>query len=610
MKESGKTYRIELEPVGRRTEIKAGSSLLEAAQNAGVDLLSICGGVGTCYGCRVRLASGKLSAPTLEEEAGLEGEDLALGYRLACQAIPLGDVKIDIPPESLTTPQRLQVEGQAIEIDLDPPVMAVDINIPPPAIDDLRSDITRLKTVFHDRGLSEPTIKFPLLTTFSESLRAMSWKARLAVRENEIINLLPVDKDSLTSHLYGLAVDIGTTKLAAYLVDLTTGETVAKTGAMNPQIGYGEDVVSRILYCNEHADGRKVLQARVVDSINQMAKGLCDEIKITPQHIVEAVVVGNTAMHHLFAGFPVHQLGTSPYVPSVSDPFELRAHDIGLNLAPGAYVYLPPNIAGYVGADHVAMILATGIGSTDRTALALDIGTNTEIGLAYKGRILCCSCASGPAFEGAHIQDGMRAAPGAIERVQIIDGGIRTHTIGNRPPVGICGSGILDAVSELIANGAIDSRGNLLSQHPLVRTNNGKRDVQLTPAEKTGHGREIVVNRQDINEIQLAKGAIRTGIEILLEDAGIKPENLEQFIIAGAFGTYLDLNSAIRVGMFPSLPMGRYQQVGNAAGTGARQMLMSNRLRRKAVEISQRVEYVELTTHPSFNDQFMKAIMF
>ena len=261
--------------------------------------------------------------------------------------------------------------------------------------------------------------------------------------------------------LFGLAVDIGTTKLAAYLVDLATGHTVAKTGEMNPQIGYGEDVISRIGYCAEHADGRIVLQARLVETLNTLVTQLCHEAGATQPQIVDAVVVGNTAMHHLFAGLPVDQLGRAPYVAAVSDPLDLRAADLGLVLAPGASVHLPANIAGFVGADHVAMALATGAWEeTDRCVVALDIGTNTEVTLTRGGRIWCCSCASGPAFEGAHIQDGMRAAPGAIERVQIgEDGKPHLKTIGDQPPVGICGSGILDAVSELLRTGIIDRKG-------------------------------------------------------------------------------------------------------------------------------------------------------
>jgi uncharacterized 2Fe-2S/4Fe-4S cluster protein (DUF4445 family) len=377
---------------------------------------------------------------------------------------------------------------------------------------------------------------------------------------------------------------------------------------MNPQIAYGEDVVSRIAYANDHPDGRSVLQGRLVEALNRMTGELCAQAGASRDQIVEAVVVGNTVMHHLFAGLPVHQLGTAPYLPAVSDPLDVRARDVGLDLAAGAHVYLPPNIAGYVGADHVSMMLATGLDQTPETVIGLDIGTNTEISLASHGRLLSCSCASGPAFEGAHIQDGMRAAPGAIERVQIVNNAVRAHTIGNQPPVGICGSGILDAISEMLAAGILDTRGSLRKDQPGVRVRDGKSEFVVVSAGKTGHGRDIVVSRRDVNEIQLAKGAIRAGIDILLAEAGVPHDALDAFIVAGAFGTYLDLGSAVRVGMFPDLPVQRFRQVGNAAGMGAKQMLVSAERRRAAVQAIKQVDYIELTTHAGFTTRFAAAM--
>ena len=279
-------------------------------------------------------------------------------------------------------------------------------------------------------------------------------------------------------------------------------------------------------------------------------------------------------------------------------------------LAPGAYVHLPPNIAGYVGADHVAMLLATGVWDKQRTVLALDIGTNTEISLATGGRLLSCSCASGPAFEGAHIHDGMRAAPGAIERVQIFGEEVRVHTVGSQPAVGICGSGVLDAIAEMVATEVMDSRGKLQKDHPFVGEDDGVVEFLIMPANATGHERNIVVTQKDVGEIQLAKGAIRAGIEILLEEAGVPHDEIDEFIVAGAFGTYLDIRSAVQVGMFPALPVDRFRQVGNAAGTGARQMLVSAERRQVTAEIVRRVEYIELTTHPRFTNEFIKAMAF
>jgi uncharacterized 2Fe-2S/4Fe-4S cluster protein (DUF4445 family) len=294
----------------------------------------------------------------------------------------------------------------------------------------------------------------------------------------------------------------------------------------------------------------------------------------------------------------------------VTEPLDFAASQVGLAMAPGAYVHLPPNIAGYVGADHVAMVVATQAWRLPGVTLALDIGTNTEICLSAGGRLLSCSCASGPAFEGAHISAGMRAAPGAIERVQIIQDQLRISTIDNQPPVGICGSGILDAVAEMLTSKAIDARGVLQKGAPGVRAGEKGGAFLLATAAASGNGSEILVTRRDVNEIQLAKAAIRGGVEILLLEAGLTSQDINHFIIAGAFGTYLYLPSAIRTGMFPALPHERYQQVGNAAGIGARQMLISASKRKEALEILRRMEYIELTTHPAFSDTFVKAISF
>jgi len=428
------------------------------------------------------------------------------------------------------------------------------------------------------------------------------------MRNNTVVAILPQD-----SPLLGLAVDVGTTKLAAYLCNLETGNILAKAGAMNPQIAFGEDVISRISFSNNNADGKKLLQSRLVDTLNDLIDELCllaqTQIStIKPEQIVEAVVVGNTAMHHLFAGLPVEQLGIAPYVPAVSEPLDIDAHDVGLQISPGAIIHLPSNIAGYVGADHVAMLISTRLPYLTKTAIAIDIGTNTEITLIHNDRMYSCSCASGPAFEGAHIKAGMRAAPGAVERVQIIQGDLKIQTIDNLPAVGICGSGILDAVACMVQIGLIDHRGSFSDSHPLTHQNGQKREFILVDKTKTGNSQDLVVTRQDVNEIQLAKGAIRSGIEVLLECAGIPADAIEEFIIAGAFGTYINIPSAIQIGMFPSLPIERFHQVGNAAGDGARQMLLSMRQRKAAEDIAQRLNYIELSTYPNFTNIFSKSL--
>ncbi len=600
---------INFQPIGKRVSAQKDDSVLRVAQVAGIDIASVCGGVGICDSCKVRLIEGDLSQPTLEEESRFTTAELNSGFRLACQAIPLSNVTIEIPPESLTAPQRLQIEGLSQTYEIDPAVIPVEVAISEPDMDDLRADTARVSDALLQSGYLPP-IEFPqaVLESMSVLLRQYGWNARLAMRKKAIVSILPPQ-----TPLLGLAVDVGTTKLAGYLCDLQHGTVLAKAGAMNPQTSFGEDVISRISYANTVPNGAKILQSRLIETLNDLIRGLCSQAgaigpSVHPSQIVEAVVVGNTAMHHLFSGLPVRQLGMAPYVPAVSESLEIDADRLGLEMAKGAKVYLPPNIAGYVGADHVAMLLATGVWQTKKTALALDIGTNTEISLAHQGQLVACSCASGPAFEGAHIRFGMRAAPGAIERVRVIQGELHTQTIDNLAPIGICGSGILDAIASLHQMGVIDQRGAFVAGHRSIRQADHAKEFILVDKSRTGTGGDLFITRQDINEIQLAKGAIRTGIEVLMQTAGITAQEIEEFIIAGAFGSYINVPSAIQIGMFPTLPVERFIQVGNAAGSGAQQMLLSLKQRKFAEELSRRVNYIELSTYPSFSNIFSKSL--
>jgi uncharacterized 2Fe-2S/4Fe-4S cluster protein (DUF4445 family) len=578
--------------------------LLEAAQASGVGLVSLCGGEGWCESCLVRIASGEVNPPTQSELDYLDAEAVSAGFRLACQVVPLTDVRIDIPPESLSTPQRLQVEGKDFEIPLAPIVEYVDIEISPPTIEDLRADADRVQDALADHGFPDVRLELPVLSDISDILRTNKWSVRIVLRESEVIAILPSG-----SGIFGISVDIGTTKLALYLVDLSTGEVIAKFGEMNPQIAYGEDVVSRIAYATQNQNGRQTLQSAIVNALNKIIQNVCRSSAINHWQIVDAVIVGNTAMHHLFAGLPVEQLVFAPYVPAVNEAIDIRASDIGIGLAPGAYIHLLPNIAGYVGADHSAVILSTELWKTDKIVMAIDIGTNTEISLVSNGRLLSCSCASGPAFEGAHISNGMRAAPGAIERVQIIDGEIKIFTIDDEPPVGICGSGILDIVAEMKIANLMDEKGALIGGQLNIRKGkNNSLEFLLVPMESSGHDRDITVSRKDVNEIQLAKAAIRAGQEILLNKAGITLQDIEEIIIAGAFGTYIDVPNAISVGMFPSIPVQRFRQIGNAAGMGAVQALISVKHRHLIKDVIKDVKYVELTTYENFQKEFVKAM--
>ncbi len=614
-------FTVHLQPIGRRIKIRNDQTILDAAQLAGIEITSICGGFGVCESCRIRLVDGKLSPPTLDEENTFTIDALQQGFRLACQAYPQSDVVIDIPPESLSTPQRLQLESQQKADEIDSPIWRATLQIPEPSIDDLRSDLSRLRAALTP-FINEFDIDYETVQKIPFMCRASNWNIQAIFHQSKLIQILPATP---RARLLGLAVDIGTTKVAAYLVDLETGEVLSKAGSMNPQIAFGEDVISRISYLINHPDqinrpATNLLHRRIIEGLNNLIDKMLSEISdsdLTSDNIVDAVVVGNTAMHHLFAGLPVEQLGISPYVPAVSEAVNIPAKELGLQIAPSALIYLPPNIAGYVGADHIAMLLPTlypylsDPQKTGLTVMAIDIGTNTEISLLHNQTITSCSCASGPAFEGAHIQFGMRAAPGAIEKLQITpDKKVLYKTIGNQEPVGLCGSGILDAIAEMYFADLLDSKGMFLKNHPNIRIQNRNMEFVLVPAEESGHHQEIILTRRDVNEIQLAKGAIRAGINILLSEAGINPDDLDAFIIAGAFGTYIDILSAMKIGMFPFIPLEKCHQVGNAAGAGARQMLLSKRYRQIATQLAQQIHYIELSNHPKFSDEFSKSLFF
>jgi uncharacterized 2Fe-2S/4Fe-4S cluster protein (DUF4445 family) len=595
-------HTIDFEPVGRRGACPEGGTLLDAARSLGVDLASICGGNGSCGRCRVQLVAGKLTPVALGEEGELSAAELAQGYRLACLAEPLSDCRVHVPPESLTALQRTQVEGLEVPVAVQPSVVNCVVQIARPTLEDLRGDDQRLcEAVTATSGIDATLPDLAVARHATTELRKLDWQARVTLRGRDLIHVAAADAPWL-----GLAVDIGTTKIAAYLVDLATGQTLAARGAMNPQIAYGEDVIARLVFADKGPDEAATMQALLVEGLSQLAVDMCAAIGARPADIVDAVVVGNTAIHHLFLRLPVQQLATAPYVPAVRAAVDVKAREIGLKITPGAYVHLLPNIAGYVGADHVAMLLATGVADRTETILAIDIGTNTEMCLMHRGQMTSLSCASGPAFEGAHIKFGMRAAPGAIERVRIVDGRVEYKTIGDEPPVGLCGSGILDAVAQLRLAGLLNPKGRLEGQG--VRQAEGDAEFVIAGERVSGNGRAITVTQHDIRELQLAKGAIRCGIETLLQNAGITAGDLDQVIIAGAFGTYIDVESAITIGLLPELPLERIAQVGNAAGTGARLALISRAHRQQAQEIARWVSYLELARTPRFMRNFAEAM--
>ena len=592
-------HHVHFQPMGLKSRCAEGTLLSDAARMAGINLLSVCGNKGLCGRCRVKLLAGNGSPPTQEERELLGEDEISRGYRLACQTRISGDVKVFLPQPSLIEHPRIQLEDTPIEVPFDPPTEEYEVLLPPkkePSPPDGERIASALHTI-HNKKIA--TIDAFALEKLPPLEDETGGKVRVSVRGKEIISIRPPGKSP-----FGLAIDLGTTKIAGYLINLETGETVAAEGMANPQRAYGDDVISRISYALEKSGA--VLREVAVKGLNGLIRKLCPET----DRIVEITLAGNTVMHHLLLQLPVRQLGLAPYRPSTVEPLDIKARDLGLTSAPGAYVHVLPNVGGFIGGDHVAMILATGIHATARTVLGLDIGTNTEIVLAHRGTLTSTSCASGPAFEGGHITHGMDAKPGAIERLKINSADqVEFQTIDNLPPLGLCGSGILDAVAGLCRTGIINRQGKLASG-PGVRQTGTKREFVLIPAEKTGTGKDITLTQKDIHEVQLAKAAIRTGIDLLVEEVGIDWETIEDIIITGGFGSSLNPASGLAIGIVPPFTNQQFNVMGNAAGAGSRLCLISMAERARAEEVAMNINYLELMTHPQFHKRFARAMFF
>jgi uncharacterized 2Fe-2S/4Fe-4S cluster protein (DUF4445 family) len=596
-------HKIEFQPVGRRGPCHAGETLLDCARRLGVELVSVCGGIGKCKGCKIRVMEGRLSEVTPAEQKAFSEEELESGWRLACQAYPQKDCRVNVPPESVGKQQRLQVEGRDIDVPLDSPIKSFACKLEPPSLTKPVADAENLLEKISALGPINSDIR--VLRDLSTRLREWNWNLTAHIQDRELVAVSPPG-----SRPFGLAVDLGSTKIAGYLIALDTGERLTSQAIMNPQISKGEDIITRINFAIRSSGGRTLMANLVREGLMKLAGDLCAEVGAEPGDILEAVIVGNTAMHHMMLGLPVRQLAVSPFVPAVCGDLNVKARDIGLDFAPGARVYFPPNIAGFVGADHVAVLTATAEEWARENVIVLDIGTNTEISLIAREKITSASCASGPAFEGYQIRDGVRASPGAIEKVYLWGEEVGYKTIDDAEPIGICGSGILDAVSQLYLSGVLDKGGRMQKgSHPRVVEKNGHLEFILVPKDGDRRRPEISITQKDVREIQLGKAAIQAALEILVGQAKVSEKEIHKVIIAGAFGSYIDISNAIAIGMLPSFPLSRFHQVGNAAGIGAKLFLLSSAKRKAVGNLLSRVKYLELAGTPEFSKAFTRACL-
>jgi uncharacterized 2Fe-2S/4Fe-4S cluster protein (DUF4445 family) len=595
------SFTIEFQPTGQRLIVEESVTVLTAARQAGLHLRADCGGAGTCGKCRVRFVGAPPDLPIhANDRRHLTDQQLAAGYRLACGAVADRSIQIFIPPDSLPNGQVLQTASDENEVIPDPLIRQRGLKLQPASLGDLQADFERLQA-----GLPETQLNVDLntLRELPQVLRSNDWQVNLILNGERLQHVTagPV------APLAGLAVDVGSTKLACYLIDLESGQRLAVKGLPNPQIMYGEDIMARLAYAQKSPEQARELHEILTSSIQQALMDLCDQCQVDPDHVADVCLVGNTAMHHFSLGLPTNALAISPFVPSVSAALQTPAASIGLRGMPNMKTYTPPVIAGFVGSDHLAFLLACGFGSDQRVRLGIDIGTNTEIALQKGGRIFSVSTASGPAFEGAHIRFGMRAAPGAIEHVHLDDGRFDCEVIGDAPASGICGSGILDALGELRAGGLLNQRGRLDKTNPLVEMDPQNKPF-VTLAGGVNVQRPITLSQADVDQVLLAKGAIRAGIDVLMDTLEVQAEEIDEIVIAGAFGSFMLPEQAIRIGMLPGVSLERIHAVGNAAGLGAQMMLVSGSARRQAEALAARIQYVELTLYPNFEIFYANGI--
>ncbi len=582
--------------LGREIECRSDETLFQSARRQGVRIVGACGSRGTCGSCVVRITEGTV------ENIDKPGELISnrRKWLQACHLQPRSDCRLEVAPRSLAPVVRAEKDSDEQEIlALDTLIDAQDVTLAAATLDDPRSDLDRLaETLGVEAHLADLVALRSLPGLLREQAGSQHWPLRVWRRANEWIGFGHAGDVTL-----GLAVDLGTTNVAAFLIDLESGERLASLGLENPQTGWGADVISRVNQAMNDSQNADDIRNAALVAINSLAHDLCFSIGQPTEHIFDVTICGNTAMHHLLLGLPVRQLGRAPFVSVLNDGLDMKARELGLNVAHGAWVHIAPNVGGFIGGDHVTSLLATEhLWSTAENTLVMDIGTNTEISLIHQGRIFSASAPSGPALEGGHIACGMRAADGAIERVRFEQDGLQLETIGQGKAVGLCGSGVIDAMAAFYQTGLINRNGRIGSAHAEVIDINGGRAIKLAE--------EVYFTQQDVRAVQLAKAAIRTATDLLLEQAGIAAEQLDAFVIAGAFGSYIDIASGVGIGLFPDLARDKFHQVGNAAGLGIRQMLASNKARARAHALARQCRYLELNTRSDFQKRFLNNIGF
>lgn len=599
-----------------------GSNLMEALSGKGIALEAPCGGKGFCGKCRVRIVEGRDLIETSETQR-LTQNELAEGYVLACHTRVMGSIVVDIPANSRLGSQKILSSGRGREVAVKPAVSKVFVKVPDAVITDQCADSERLlraveSAVSNGGYIDTRSMDVGLIRKIPSIIRESSAGVTAVLYGGRLID---IEAGDTAESVYGAAFDIGTTTVVGYLMDLRTGEELAVASRMNPQVIFGDDVVTRINYTIENEDGLEKLSNKVVGIINEIIYDLCRQKGVEPSSLYEIAVAGNTCMSHLLAGVNPKYLGLYPYVSAFSRSLSIPSGSLGLNINPLGKVYLMPNIASFVGGDTVGVMLSVEADRTDAPTLIIDIGTNGEIVMARDNKIWTASCAAGPAFEGGHVTCGMRGTAGAIDLVKFGDADILIRTIGDEPAKGICGSGLIDVLAELLRYGLVDSTGRFVSQdmlpqtlpaaigNRLIKDETGTRFV-LSYAHESSAGKEVFINQKDLRELQLIKAAIFAGCKILLDISGTPVDSLSALLLAGAFGNYIDKENALYIGLIPGVSSKIVTSVGNAAGMGAKIALVSQYERNRGEAMASEAVFVELANRPDFQEEYMNAMFF
>lgn len=646
------------QPSGRRGDVPRGVSIIEASRLLGADIEALCGEKGVCGKCKVRIEEGmfekfniqsglsNVSSWQKEEEKFINADERDQGMRLGCAAKVLGDLLIFIPEESRAGKQVVSKEARAIHIEHNPAVKTYYLEMEGPEFEDPSGDFERMAKVLEKQeGLKDLTIDLYALRQLPNAVRDGEWKVSVSVwMDREVIRVRP---GRVEGH-YGLAIDVGTTTIAGYLSDLTTMEVIDTVSLMNPQCKYGEDVMARITYHMQTEGGLKRMSDDLIEGLNwlideavkgthpQKKKAKKEEgeveewieeieegktyLRLNREDIEDIALGGNTAMHHILLQLDPQYVGRAPFPPVIHHSLDIKARDLGIKINPSSYLFILPNEAGFVGADNVGVLIAEEPYKAEEIQLIIDIGTNGELVLGNKDKMISSSCATGPALEGAQIQFGMRAAPGAIERIKIDP---ETHEVDYKvigrdawksysdaeemKTKGICGSGILDVLSELYCAGIVLKSGkfNKKQKSDRFRRNpdNNQPEFIIAWAKETSIGKDVVITQKDIRQIQLAKGALYAGCKLMMARLGL--ESMDRVKIAGAFGTHVDREKALIMGLFPDCEIDKIISVGNAAGDGCRAALLNRDKRVEADWVGRNVEYIELTVEKEFQNEFM-----